>query len=487
MRLEKSFLILTTMLKGIKNSLYNKIKKYFVFISIVVPFFILLGTIISYKIFSTMINAIISGNKSMLFSFVSSSMLNVTLITFVIYIIVINSDNDSSNYSRMIKWLPLTKREKICAQTIQELFFIIITNLCYVTFFHLPSFIGSKVDIKIIIIYLISVILQSLLTYFLLNIIYLLIIRLLYFISHKKFIRELASIILGINTFIYLVSKINLENLLVKSNTYRISIVNILLPVIDMCLGYGYFNYKDAKVCLILSGIILILGILITIVFAGIELDNRNLMIFKYIPKYKGKMLWIVIKEIKHIVRSETNISNFFVLICIIISVGFLDPNTIDKTIANLILSSFCSIFALSSFGEDRNFTIYSNIVPISSKLISYGKLIGNLIIGILLYTILFIIVFTYLGINIELFKSGLMYTAMGVIVIYTYGIVIPVREKEPFSNIIVFLSFAAICILISIISLTFSGAYIYQLILISVVVITLMIPKLYKLNSKLD
>lgn len=486
MRLEKSFLILTTMLKGIKNSLYNKIKKYFVFISIVVPFFILLGTIISYKIFSPMINAIISGNKSMLFSFVSSSMLNVTLITFVIYIILINSDNDSSNYSRMIKWLPLTKREKICAQTIQELFFIIITNLCYVTFFHLPSFIGSKVDIKIIIIYLISVILQSLLTYFLLNIIYLLIIRLLYFISHKKFIRELASIILGINTFIYLVSKINLENLLVKSNTYRISIVNILLPVIDMCLGYGYFNYKDAKVCLILSGIILILGILITIVFAGIELDNRNLMLFKYIPKYKGKMLWIVIKEIKHIVRSETNISNFFVLICIIISVGF-GSNTIDKTIANLILSSFCSIFALSSFGEDRNFTIYSNIVPISSKLISYGKLIGNLIIGILLYTILFLIVFTYLGINIELFKSGLMYTAMGVIVIYTYGIVIPVREKEPFSNIIVFLSFAAICILISIISLTFSGAYIYQLILISVVAITLMIPKLYKLNSKLD
>ena len=142
MRLEKSFLILTTMLKGIKNSLYNKIKKYFVFISIVVPFFILLGTIISYKIFSPMINAIISGNKSMLFSFISSSMLNVTLITFVIYIILINSDNDSSNYSKIIKWLPLTKREKICAQTIQELFFIIITNLCYVTFFHRPSCIG---------------------------------------------------------------------------------------------------------------------------------------------------------------------------------------------------------------------------------------------------------------------------------------------------------------------------------------------------------
>lgn len=215
------------------------------------------------------------------------------------------------------------KREKICGQTIQELFFIIITNLCYVTFFHLPSFIGSKVNIKIIVIYLISVILQSLLTYFLLNIIYLLIIRLLYFISHKKFIRELASIILGINTFIYLVSKINLENLLVKSNAYRISIVNILLPVIDMCLGYGYFNYKYAKICLILSGIILILGILTTIIFAGIELDNRNLMLFKYIPKHKGKMLWVVIKEIKHIVRSETNISNFFVLICIIISVGF--------------------------------------------------------------------------------------------------------------------------------------------------------------------
>ncbi|OXX82878.1 hypothetical protein AVM15_15440 [Paraclostridium benzoelyticum] len=103
------------------------------------------------------------------------------------------------------------------------------------------------------------------------------------------------------------------------------------------------------------------------------------------------------------------------------------------------------------------------------------------------LYTILFFIVFTYLGINIELFKSGLMYTTIGIIVIYTYGIVIPVREKEPFSNIIVFLSFAAICILVSIISLTFSGAYIYQIILMAVVVITFIIPKLYKLNSKLD
>lgn len=487
MRLEKSFLILTTMLKGVKNSLYNKIKKYYIIISIVVPFFILLGTLISYKIFSPVISAIISGNKSMFFSFVSSSMLNVTLITFVVYIILISSDNDSSNYSKIIKWLPLTKQEKICAQTLQELFFIIVTNLCYIIFFHLPSFIGSKVSIKIITVYLISIIMQSLLTYFLLNIIYLLIIRLLYFVSHKKFIRELASIILGMNSFIYLVSKINLDSLVVKSESYKLSIVNILLPVIDMFVGYEYFNYKDARICLVISGVILLLGILITIMFAGIELDNRNLMLFKYIPKRKGKLLWIVTKEIKHILRSETNISNLFVLICIIASIVFLDPNTIDKTIANLALSSFCSIFALSSFGEDKNFIIYSNIVPVSSKLISYGKLIGNLIVGILIYIILYFVVFTYLGINIDLFKSGLLYTIMGIIVIYTYGIVVPVREKEPFSNIIVFLSFAAICILISIISLTFSGAYIYEFISVSVLFITLMIPKLYKLNSKLD
>ncbi|GAA0715654.1 hypothetical protein GCM10008904_32710 [Paraclostridium ghonii] len=487
MRLEKSFLILTTMLKGVKNSLHNKIKKYFIIISIIVPFFLLLGTVISYKIFSPIISAIISGNKSMFFSFISSGMLNVSLITFVVYIIMINSDNDSSNYSKMIKWLPLTKQEKICAQTLQELFFVIITNLCYVMFFHLPSFIGSKVSIKIIIVYLISIIIQSLLIYFLLNTIYLLIIRLLYFVSHKKFIRELASIILGINSFIYLVSKINLDNLVIKSETYKVSIVNILLPVIDMFVGYEFFNYKDARICLAISGVILFLGILITIMFAGIELDNRNLMLFKYIPKSKGKFLWIITKEIKHILRSETNISNLFVLICIIISIGFLDPKTIDKTISNLILSSFCSIFALSSFGEDRNFIIYSNIVPVSSKLISYGKLIGNLIVGISVYSMLYLVIFTYLGMDLQLFKNGLLYTTMGVIVIYTYGIVVPVREKEPFSNIIVFLSFAAIGILISIISLTFSGAYIYELISISVGIIILIIPKLYKLNSKLD
>lgn len=487
MRLEKSFLILATMLKGVKNSLYNKIKKYFIIISLIVPFFILLGTMLSYKIFSPMISAIITGNKSMFFSFISSSMLNVTLITFVVYIILINSNNDSSNYSKIIKWLPLTKQEKICAQTLQELFFIVITNLCYVVFFHLPSFIGCKVSIKFMTIYLLSVIIQSLLTYFLLNIIYLSIIRLLYFISHKQFIRELASIILGVNSFIYLVSKINLESLLVKSKTYSLSIVNILLPITDMFMGYEYFNYADVRNCLVISGIILFLGIFITIILGGIELDNRNLMLFKYIPKSNNKFLWIVIKEIKHIARSETNISNFFVLICVIISVGFLDASTINTTVVNLLLSSFCSIFSLNSFGEDRNFSIYSNIVPISNKLISYGKLIGNLIVGILIYAILYFIVFTYLGMDLDIFKDGILYTALGVVVIYTYGIVVPVREKEPFSNIIVFLSFAAICILISVISMTFSGSYLYEFIVGSVVVIIFMIPRLYKLNSLLD
>lgn len=487
MRLEKSFLILTTMLKGVKNSLYNKIKKYFIIISLIVPFFILLGTILSYKIFSPVISAIITGNKSMFFSFISSSMLNVTLITFVVYIILINSNNDSSNYSKIIKWLPLTKQEKIFAQTLQELFFIVITNLSYVIFFHLPSFIGSKVSIKFITIYLLSIIIQSLLTYFLLNIIYLSIIRLLYFISHKKFIRELASIILGINSFIYLVSKINLESLLVKSKTYSFSIINILLPITDMFMGYKYFNYADVRNCLVASGIILFLGVFITIMFGGIELDNRNLMLFKYIPKNNNKFLWIVIKEIKHIARSETNISNFFVLISIIVSVGFLDSSTINSTLANLLLSSFCSMFSLNSFGEDRNFSIYSNIVPVSSKLIPYGKLIGNLIVGILIYTVLYFIVFTYLGMDLNIFKDGILYTALGIVVIYTYGIVVPVREKEPFSNIIVFLSFAAICILIAIISMTFSGLYLYESIVTSVVVIIFMIPKLYKLNSLLE
>ena len=74
MRLEKSFLILTTMLKGVKNNLYNKLKKYFIIISLVVPVFIILGSILSYKIFSPMISAIITGNQSMFFSFISSNM-----------------------------------------------------------------------------------------------------------------------------------------------------------------------------------------------------------------------------------------------------------------------------------------------------------------------------------------------------------------------------------------------------------------------------
>ncbi|MDK2564199.1 hypothetical protein QOZ84_11615 [Romboutsia sedimentorum] len=265
------------------------------------------------------------------------------------------------------------------------------------------------------------------------------------------------------------------------------SIVNILLPITDMFMGYEYFNYADVRNCLVISGIILFLGIFITIILGGIELDNRNLMLFKYIPKSNNKFLWIVIKEIKHIARSETNISNFFVLICVIISVGFLDASTINTTVVNLLLSSFCSIFSLNSFGEDRNFSIYSNIVPISSKLISYGKLIGNLIVGILIYAILYFIVFTYLGMDLDIFKDGILYTSLGVVVIYTYGIVVPVREKEPFSNIIVFLSFAAICILISVISMTFSGSYLYEFIVGSVVVIIFMIPRLYKLNSLLD
>lgn len=487
MRLEKSFLILTTMLKGVKNNLYNKLKKYFIIISLIVPFFIILGSILSYKIFSPMISAIITGNQSMFFSFISSSMLNVTLITFVVYIILINSNNDSSNYSQIIKCLPITKQEKICAQTLQELFFIVITNLCYVIFFHLPSFIGSKVSIKFIAIYLLSIIMQSLLTYFLLNTIYLLIIRLLYFISQKKFIRELASIILGINTFIYLVSKINLESLLVETKTYTISIINILLPVTDMFMGYEYFNHIDTRNSLIISAIILLVGIFITIIFGGIEFENRNLMIFKHIPKSNNKFLWIIIKEVKYIVRSETNISNFFVLICVVISIGFLDASTINIVVINLLLSSFCSIFSLNSFGEDKNFNIYSNVVPISTKLISYGKLVGNLIVGILVYTLLYLIVFTYLGMNLDIFKDGIIYTALGVVVIYTYGIIVPVREKEPFSNIIVFLSFAAISILIAVISMTFGGAYIYEFIVAGVLVILFMIPKIYKLNSLLE
>ncbi|HAT4331187.1 hypothetical protein JJB67_16155 [Clostridium perfringens] len=219
------------------------------------------------------------------------------------------------------------------------------------------------------------------------------------------------------------------------------------------------------------------------LLFSNIEFENRNLNLFKFIPEKQSKFMWIFLKELKQIIRSDTNISNLIVLVSTIISLSFLDLFYIKNSLINLFIASFSSIFALSSFGEDTSLAFFSNIMPISNRLISYGKLLGNIIISFLVYLILYLIISFQLGFDISILGTGSIYVLVGVIVVFSYGILIPIREKEPFSNITVFISFTSIIILFSIL-ISYFTTHIYEIVFLLTIIDLIILPILYKYKS---
>lgn len=482
MRLEKSFLILITMIKGIKNNICNKIKKNYC-LTILIIFFILLGVFIAYEIFSPMLDAIVNGNNQMFLSFISSSMFNITLITFIIFLILINYNNENDNYNRMLSWAPLSKIELVLAKKLLEITLIFFINIVYITFFHLPSLVQSNIKFLIIFGYLCLANLQSLIIYLILNIFYLLLCKFLHLFSNKKIIKEIASIILGISSFIYLMKKFNLENIFISDENFKISLFNIILPISELFTGSEYFNNNILLISVFFILTILFIGSLLILLFSNIEFENRNLNLFKFIPEKQSKFMWIFLKELKQIIRSDTNISNLIVLVSTIISLSFLDLFYIKNSLINLFIASFSSIFALSSFGEDTSLAFFSNIMPISNRLISYGKLLGNIIISFLVYLILYLIISFQLGFDISILGTGSIYVLVGVIVVFSYGILIPIREKEPFSNITVFISFTSIIILFSIL-ISYFTTHIYEIVFLLTIIDLIILPILYKYKS---
>lgn len=481
MRLEKSFLILITMIRGIKNNICNKIKKNYC-LTILIIFFIILGVFIAYEIFSPMLDAIVNGNNQMFLSFISSSMFNITLITFIIFLILINYNNENDNYNRMLSWVPLSKIEIVLAKKLLEITLIFFINIAYITFFHLPALVQSNIKFLVIFGYLCLANLQSLIIYLILNSFYLILCRFLLLFSNKKIIKEIASIILGISSFIYLVKKFNLENIFINNENFKVSLFNIILPISELFTGSEYFN-NILLVSIFFILTILFIGFLLIFLFSNIEFENRNLNLFKFIPKKQSSFMWIFLKELKQIIRSDTNISNLIVLVSIIIALSFLDLFHINKSLINLFIASFSSIFALSSFGEDTSLAFFSNIMPISNRLITYGKLLGNIIFSFLVYLILYLIISFQLGFDISILSTGSIYVLVGVIIVFSYGILIPIREREPFSNITVFISFTSIIILFSIL-ISYCTTHIYEIVFLLTIIDLIILPILYKYKS---
>ncbi|MFA9379034.1 MAG: hypothetical protein ACERKZ_20160 [Lachnotalea sp.] len=338
---------------------------------------------------------------------------------------------EQNTITKIIICYPIKEIEKKIGYYTPLIINIILCSFLFVFILYIPAMFVNKVDLLIIIGFIVCLLLQSLTVTLILfstfNI-------LMYAFAKIKipYYKNLVTIIIIFGVVGYYAHFFKIYNdILTNYKTYKFSIITIAAPLITLfssSIPKIEYNYFVIIVTIILS---IVIFFIVSNLSENLE-DARPLKIFGFLKFYKNPITNLSIKEIKILMRNE-EIFMFNILACII---ALLIRNILKLNISNksvcLILGALSSFMSIYSYGMEEEYIPLYKSLGINYKQFTYGKLIGNFITAIIIYIILSLILFTY-PINIYGTLYGFITIFLGVLILYLIGVLFPTSQEKPF------------------------------------------------------
>lgn len=419
-----------------KKMLNSKIKKMlFAF------FFLLLSIlcgVIGYQLVNPTVGLFFDGDNRTLYFLFVSLLINVSIISSVLYIILKVITPEQNEFSEILGWFPITNFQKNIGYRLP----IFLVICCFMEYIYLlllaPSFLANKIGFVNLLLVLLIIFIQSILIlsidamiYNFLNYIF----SILGF-TYKRVVSIFILIVIISAYYLETYSVIEIQNSYFQ---FHYNLFYLLVPIIMKILGAAaLMNVKVGTIVLVtLICLLLALG---TLFLNERPVNNKKIRIFKNLPIGKSWTRAIMTKEVKMQCRNDENFTNclVFFLCIIILKIRYLYFEC--NLLLICIISVFMSIIAINSYGNEEKFFPMYKIMGKSYLKIMLLKIAGLMIVAIAGFLVCSEFI-SDLHNNIDLLLIGMVLILDSIVLLFGVGVIFPVNEKNPYIGMIGFVS----------------------------------------------
>lgn len=390
-----------------------------------------------YKLTSTMLNSFINGDMRSLYLLAISMFLNSSIFVFMFFVFFKSITPEQNQFTIQLNWFPLKRYERNLGYHTPLIIIISFLVLFIDCIVLIPSFISSRLEIEIFIFFFVFLFLQILFISFCMNLLY----NVFKFIVLKlklPFQKFITLLIVMIISSYYMISNTSINGLMDSYMTFDYNLAYFMAP--SFIKSVGKINFSDANILVIFSVFLLISLLYFLSMFLSEESQERTsskALEFIPIPK-KNKFFAIVVKEIKTQARSEENVLNFLIFVVIGLFLRFMVDISSFNSIIMLLLSGFCGMIALNSFGNDQRYYPVYKIFNLKSLQLMLSKTFAQIILAFSSFLFITVIVLN-LQFDINSLEKNILVLANSTVLFYIMGLLLPVGYKNPYMGILSF------------------------------------------------
>ncbi|AOH57408.1 hypothetical protein ABE28_023965 (plasmid) [Peribacillus muralis] len=388
------------------------------------------GALISYQITSDLVQVFLTNSIETTLPIALT--INMSLMSFVLFIIFKLLTQDDDMYSTMFAWLPVNTFEKNLGFFLPYVIVVSIIINFLLTLLFLPSLYVNNFGIGNILLTYLVVNLQVILILSLANIIY----NTLFYLTNKlkiPFNKNLTIILMITMVFYYYtINFIDVEAYLTEE--FKIDLFSLMTTI------YAATTNSVSNVLNLLFLSLIVFGAIINLNFLSFYMVSTNIE-KQYIKpiqftKFKDNIFFNLIKkEILCQTRDVNNILNLITSLSIIFLVKIYFGNGYNEMIL-LGSSTIVGLVAFSSYANSKSYLPLYKIYNLSNFRVHSAKLLGLIQLAILQFVFISIITFTFVeDWLVYLYSLGMIIGS--ILMFFILGTLFPVSKNSVLTNVL--------------------------------------------------
>ncbi|KAA0839769.1 hypothetical protein QNH18_05055 [Bacillus paralicheniformis] len=394
---------------------------------------IAMGSIIGYSFTGMFLSAFLNGEIRSLGLFVISMFMNVSIFTFVFFILFKVRTPEQNSFSMQLSWFPLTAFERSLGYFIPFAGAVSFLVLFIMSILLIPNFVASGVGFWFAFTFFALLFVQIIFFFSLLNLVY----NLVYMVILKfgfplqKFFSMFVLVVLAV---IYGFTSFDLGKIQNAYSTFDYNLTYFAAPL------FLVLNGQSAGAGIIL--VVLILAAAVTASFMSLNVvpiltEKKSSKLFSFIKIPSSKPLSLAVKEIKSQARNEENILNFIFLLlalCFLkykFQFGFTGESY-------LVLGGVTGIIAFNSYGNDLRMMQVYKAMHLKITTVLWSKYLGLCVLGLIQLCLFSVLTWTFPE-SFAVFVKTIAVLLNAIAMFYLAGIIFPLDRNNPYMGIFSF------------------------------------------------
>ena len=388
-----------------------------------------------YQLTKSILDSFLSGDYRSLMLLVISMLINTSIFSFLLFILFKAVTPEQDHFDLQIRWFPIRAFERQFGYYLPFVLAITVLVLFLMLIILLPAFINKSLSILFIMVFFVTVFVQSLFTLSIIQGIYHLIYALLkwFRVPFSKHLTLFFIILVGLQ---YGISTFDINTIIQSYQDFQYNLFYIATPIILLVIEEAI----PMNVNILLVVTIIGIGCFFPIIALFFPIKQAEPLQWKFLSSVKapkGKFSSMMLKELKSQIRNEDNVLMFLMIFVLLIVTRFYFDFSNQEYIP-FLLAGMTGLTALNSYGNDMQMFKLYRMYDLHIGTILFSKLSALWMLSIFQFLVYYLIFIGISGSFSQIIIS-LVILINATMILYLLGTIIPVHKTNPFMGLVSF------------------------------------------------